>query len=78
MPDEEQTNEEFKIDRSNLFIEESFTDLKIGTVKRLRRTYQYHDPQRPPADSKCYRGQGIVAGNKKISRGNAGSHGPAD
>jgi hypothetical protein len=35
MTDESQTNEEFKIDRSNLFIEESFTDLKIGTIKRL-------------------------------------------
>ena len=35
MADEQQNSEEFKIDRSNLFIEESFTDLKIGTVKRL-------------------------------------------
>ena len=35
MADEQQNIEEFKIDRSNLYIEESFTDLKIGTVKRL-------------------------------------------
>jgi len=35
MADEQQTNEEFKIDRTNLFNEESFTDLKIGTIKRL-------------------------------------------
>ena len=35
MADEPQNSEEFKIDRSNLFIEESFTDLKIGTIKRL-------------------------------------------
>ena len=35
MEDEQQNMEEFKIDRSNLYIEESFTDLKIGTVKRL-------------------------------------------
>ncbi len=35
MADEQQNMEEFKIDRSNLYIEESFTDLKIGTVKRL-------------------------------------------
>ena len=35
MADEPQNSEEFRIDRSNLFIEESFTDLKIGTIKRL-------------------------------------------
>ena len=35
MTDEHQNMEEFKIDRSNLYIEESFTDLKIGTIKRL-------------------------------------------
>ena len=35
MADEQQNMEEFKIDRMNLYIEESFTDLKIGTVKRL-------------------------------------------
>ena len=35
MADEQQNTEEFKIDRTNLYIEESFTDLKIGTVKRL-------------------------------------------
>ena len=34
---EEQTNNiEFTIDRSNLYLEESFTDLKAGTVKRLK------------------------------------------
>ena len=35
MADEQLNMEEFKIDRTNLYIEESFTDLKIGTVKRL-------------------------------------------
>jgi hypothetical protein len=35
MADDQQNMEEFKIDRSNLYIEESFSDLKIGTVKRL-------------------------------------------
>ena len=35
MADEQQTQEEFSIDRSNLYIEESFTDLKIGTIKCL-------------------------------------------
>ena len=36
MADEQQNMEEFKIDRTNLYIEESFTDLKIGTVKCLK------------------------------------------
>jgi len=36
MADEQQNMEEFQIDRTNLYIEESFTDLKIGTVKRLK------------------------------------------
>ena len=36
MTDEQQAQEdEFKIDRTNLYIEESFTDLKVGTIKRL-------------------------------------------
>ena len=35
MADEQQKQEEFSIDRSNLYIEESFTDLKVGTIKRL-------------------------------------------
>jgi hypothetical protein len=35
MIDEQQNNLEFKIDRSNLYREESFSDLKTGTVKRL-------------------------------------------
>jgi len=35
MEDEQQNEEEFSIDRSNLYIEESFTDLKVGTIKRL-------------------------------------------
>ncbi len=26
---------DFRIDRSNLYLEESFTDLKVGTIKRL-------------------------------------------
>ena len=36
MIDEQQNNIEFTIDRSNLYLEESFTDLKAGTVKRLK------------------------------------------
>ena len=35
MADEQQNQEEFSIDRSNLYLEESFTDLKVGTIKRL-------------------------------------------
>jgi hypothetical protein len=35
MADEQQNNQEFIIDRSSLYTEESFTDLKIGTIKRL-------------------------------------------
>jgi hypothetical protein len=35
MADEQQNQEEFSIDRANLYIEESFTDLKVGTIKRL-------------------------------------------
>lgn len=36
MADEQQNMVEFKLDRSNLYLEESFTDLKIGTIKRLK------------------------------------------
>jgi len=36
MIDEQQNNIEFTMDRSNLYLEESFTDLKAGTVKRLK------------------------------------------
>ena len=36
MADEQQNNLEFTIDRSNLYLEESYTDLKAGTVKRLK------------------------------------------
>ena len=35
MADDQQNNLEFKINRTNLYREESFTDLKVGTVKRL-------------------------------------------
>jgi len=35
MMDEPPNNLEFKIDRSNLYSEESFSDLKTGTIKRL-------------------------------------------
>jgi hypothetical protein len=35
MTDEQQGMPDFKIDRTNLYLEESFTDLKIGTIKRL-------------------------------------------
>ena len=36
MIEEQPNNIEFTIDRSNLYLEESFTDLKAGTVKRLK------------------------------------------
>ena len=35
MADEQNQPTELKIDRSNLYIEESFTDLKVGTIKRM-------------------------------------------
>jgi len=35
MTEEQQNNIEFKIDRSNLYREESFSDLKSGTIKRF-------------------------------------------
>jgi hypothetical protein len=35
MMDDQQNNLDFTIDRSNLYREESFTDMKVGTVKRL-------------------------------------------
>ena len=35
MTDEQPNSLEFTIDRSNLYIEEAFTDLKAGTIKRL-------------------------------------------
>jgi hypothetical protein len=35
MTDEQPDNLEFTIDRSNLYLEASFTDLKAGTIKRL-------------------------------------------
>jgi len=35
MADEQKQPTELKIDRSNLYIEESFTDLKVGIIKRM-------------------------------------------
>jgi len=35
MTEEQENAIEFKIDRSNLYREESFSDLKAGTIKRL-------------------------------------------
>ena len=35
MTDDQQNNLEFIIDRTNLYREESFSDLKTGTIKRL-------------------------------------------
>ena len=35
MTDQQPNSPEFTIDRSNLYREESFTDLKAGTIKRL-------------------------------------------
>jgi hypothetical protein len=36
MTDDQENMEEFKIDRTNLYLEESFTDLRVGTIKRLK------------------------------------------
>ena len=36
MMDDQQNNLDFTINRSNLYREESFTDLQVGTVKRLK------------------------------------------
>ena len=36
MTDEQKNEPEFTIDRSNLYLEESFTDLKVGTIKRFK------------------------------------------
>ena len=41
MTDEQPNNIEFTIDRSNLYHEETFTDLKAGTVKRLTPVRSY-------------------------------------
>ncbi|MCP4623241.1 MAG: cytoplasmic protein [bacterium] len=35
MTDDQQNNLEFNIDRTNLYREESFSDLKTGTIKRF-------------------------------------------
>jgi hypothetical protein len=35
MPEEQPQSTELKIDRSNLYREESFTDLKVGIIKRM-------------------------------------------
>jgi hypothetical protein len=35
MADEQNPQTELKIDRSNLYIEETFTDLKVGMIKRM-------------------------------------------
>ena len=35
MADEQNQPTELKIDKSNLFLEESFTDLKVGIIKRM-------------------------------------------
>ena len=35
MADEHQNSADFKVDRSNLYREESFTDLKVGSIRRL-------------------------------------------
>lgn len=36
MADEQQDSADFKVDRSNLYREESFTDLRGGSIKRFR------------------------------------------
>ena len=35
MADAQQTSIDFKVDKSNLYLEESFTDLKVATIRRL-------------------------------------------
>jgi hypothetical protein len=35
MAEEQKNAVDFKVDRSNLYREESFTDLKVGSIKRL-------------------------------------------
>ena len=35
MADEQQNGLDFRVDRSNLYLEESFTDLKVGSIRRL-------------------------------------------
>jgi hypothetical protein len=35
MAEDQQQPTELKIDRSNLYLEESFTDLKVGIIKRM-------------------------------------------
>ena len=35
MADEQNPQTELKMDRSNLYIEETFTDLKVGMIKRM-------------------------------------------
>jgi hypothetical protein len=35
MTEDPQANTDFNVDRSNLYREETFTDLKVGTIKRL-------------------------------------------
>ncbi|UCG05576.1 MAG: cytoplasmic protein [Desulfobacterales bacterium] len=35
MAEEQKNSVDFKVDRSNLYREESFTDLKVGSIKRL-------------------------------------------
>ena len=35
MADEQNQTTELKIDKSNLFVEETFTDLKVGIIKRM-------------------------------------------
>ena len=61
MTDDQQNNLEFNIDRTNLYREESFSDLKTGTIKRLtpvktdgsedksRKTVFYRSYQHPHA-----------------------------
>ena len=35
MTEDPQANADFTVDRSNLYREETFSDLKVGTIKRL-------------------------------------------
>jgi len=35
MPEDQETMSEFVVDRSNLYQEETYTDLKMGSIKRL-------------------------------------------
>jgi hypothetical protein len=62
MVDDQQNNLDFRINRSGLYREESFTDLKVGSVKRLT-------PVRPDGSEDKTR-KTIFVGNTSIATPN--------